>query len=191
VAESATAKTYAGVLCDLGREKGLLDSFAAEILAVNSLVASEKDFSIFLNLPSVGAQEKKRFIQKVFSQAMTPEFVDFLCVLADNGRITELEEIEKVFSALIDDEKKSIRVSMTTSMSLDDALRAKTVQMLSKKFGKSVILEEKVDSSIIGGMVIRAGDTVIDGSVATRIRRMKEKLLLSTIKGEAVYEDKD
>jgi F-type H+-transporting ATPase subunit delta len=191
VAESATAKTYAGVLCDIGREKGLLDSFASEFAAFNSLVAAENDFRVFLNLPSVGAQEKKRFIQKVFAKEMSNEFVDFLCVIAENGRLGELVEIEKVFSTMLDDEKKSLRVSMTTGAPIDDALRAKTVQLLSKKFGKSIILEENVDSSIIGGMVIRAGDTVIDGSVATRLRLMKEKLLLSTIKGDAVYEDKD
>jgi F-type H+-transporting ATPase subunit delta len=191
VSVSVTARTYASVLLDIGREKGLLDVFSEELAAFNECVRSENDFSVFLELPGVDLEKKKHFIEKVFSGKTSSEFIDFICVLIDNGRNNELEQIEEAYSELMDDEKKSIRVNMTTGVAIDQTVRDSAAAMLSKKFGKNVILEERVDPSIIGGIVLRAGDTIIDGSVSTRIRKLKEKLLLTTIKGEAVYEDKD
>jgi F-type H+-transporting ATPase subunit delta len=191
VSVSVTARTYAIVLLDIGREKGLLDVFSEELAAFNECVRSENEFAVFLGLPGVDLEKKKHFIEKVFSGKTSSEFIDFICVLIDNGRNDELVQIEQAYAELMDEEKNSIRVNMTTGVAIDQSVRESAAAMLSKKFGKSVILEERVDPSIIGGIVLRAGDTIIDGSVSTRIRKLKEKLLLTTIKGEAVYEDKD
>jgi F-type H+-transporting ATPase subunit delta len=189
VSASTTAKTYAGVLLDIGRAKNTLDLISEELAAFSSVVKSEDLFRLFLGVPGIGPEEKKAFLQKTLSGKFSSDFVNFLCVLIDNDRQGEIGEIEDAYRSLLDEEKRSARVTVVTSVPCDDALRAKISAALGKHYDRTIVLEEEVDPSILGGVILKAGDTVIDGSVLTRIRAMKEKLLLSNIRGEAVYED--
>lgn len=186
---STTAKTYAGVLLDIGRAKNALDLLSEELAAFTAIVTSEEGFRLFLNVPGIGADEKKSFLQKTLKGKFSGEFVNFLCVLVDNDRQGEIEEIDAAYRELLDEENRSARVTVITSAPCDDALRANIVSALAKRYDRKIVLEEQVDPSILGGVILKAGDTVIDGSVLTRIRGIKDKLLLSNIRGEAVYED--
>ena len=186
---STTAKTYAGVLLDIGRAAGTLDLLSEELAAFSAVVKSEDSFRLLLCVPGIGVGEKKSFLRKTLDGKFSADFVNFLCVLVDNGRQGEIDDIEASFRELLDEEKRSARVTVVTSVPCDEALRAKISGALGKRYDKKIILEEHVDPSILGGVVLKAGDTVIDGSVLTRIRGIREKLLLSNIRGEAVYED--
>lgn len=183
------SNTYALVLNDLGVDKGDLDELAADLAAFNEIVSNEPDFSVFLSVPGIDKETKKRFLSKVLTGKTSTRFLDFLDVLVDNGRIEESFQIEKSLLDIIDDEKKRIRVTVTTQSPLRDSERENLIKVLTKKFGKQAILEEVTDSSILGGVIIKAGDTVIDGSLASRIRFIQSKLQSTQIKGESVYEN--
>jgi F-type H+-transporting ATPase subunit delta len=189
VITSVTAKTYAAVLRDIGSSRGTLDTFAEELSSFNGIVRDEKEFAVFLTVPGIDKESKKKLVIDAFSGKMSGDFISFVCVLIDKGRQDELEAIESEFLAMLDEVKNSIRVNVATSTPLDPATRDKVVKTLSAKYGKNIIIEESVDPGLIGGIVVRAGDTYIDGSVATRLRKIKERLLLTRIKGEAVYEN--
>jgi F-type H+-transporting ATPase subunit delta len=184
-----TAKTYAAVLRDIGVSRGVLDILSEELSSFNQIVRDEKEFAVFLTIPGIDKESKKKLIIKALEGKMSGEFVSFVCVLIDKGRQDEFEAIEFEFLAMLDEVKNSIRVKVTTSSALDSAIRDKVIRILSAKYGKDVIVEESIDPGLIGGMIVRAGDTLIDGSVATRLRKIKERLLLTRIKGEAVYEN--
>ena len=186
---STTAKTYAGVLLDIGRGKGSLDLLLEEISSFADIVDAEEQFRVFLSVPGIDVQTKNAFLQKTLDGRYSADFVNFLCVLVENGRQGEIREIELAFRMLLDEEKRSQRVTVISGTSLDDDLRKKISSALEKRYNRNIIIEENIDPSILGGIVIKAGDTVIDGSVQTRVRAMREKLMLSNIRGEAVYED--
>lgn len=186
---SVTAKTYAAVLRDIGLSRGTLDALDEELTSFNTIVRDEKDFALFLTMHGISKDSKKKLIIKALEGKMSEDFVSFICVLIDNDRQGEIAEIEFEFLAMLDEVKNSIRVNVTTSGVLDASIRDKVLKILSAKYGKNVIIEESIDPGLIGGIIVRAGDTLIDGSVATRLRKIKERLLLTRIKGEAVYEN--
>jgi F-type H+-transporting ATPase subunit delta len=189
VSASTTAKTYAGVLLDIGREKNTLDVFLEELAAFSDIIYTEEQFRTFLSMPGIGKAEKKAFLNKTLSGNISGDFMSFLCVLVDNDRQSEIRDIESAYRVLLDEEKKSARVTVVTSVPIDDALRSRISLEMGKRYDRKIILEERIDPSILGGVILKSGDTVIDGSVLTRLRAIKEKLLLSNIRGEAVYED--
>ncbi len=186
---STTAKVYAAVLRDIGKAKGTLDSLSDELTAFNAIVRDDKDFSVFLTMPGIGRDRKKDFIQKVCSSQMSSDFINFLFVLMDNDRIGDSEEIENELTDLMYEERNALRVKVTSSVPLDADIRGKVSRALSGKYGKEIILEEKVDPSLLGGILLKVGDTVIDGSLSRRLLSIKDKLQQCSLEGEAVYEN--
>ncbi|MGL4369210.1 MAG: ATP synthase F1 subunit delta [Spirochaetota bacterium] len=186
---STTAKTYAGVLLDIGRAKGSLDALMDELVSFTEILAAEDQFRLFLAVPGIDKQTKRDFLQKTLGGKFSEDFVNFLCILVENDRQSEIDDIASAFRLFLDEEKQRARVTVVTSSALDSALRDQISSALAKRYNKSIVLEEQVDPSILGGIILKAGDTVIDGSVQTRVRAIRDKLLLSKIRGEAVYED--
>lgn len=176
------------MLRDIGKSKGTIDLLLEECVAFNSIVRDEHDFSVFLSMPGIDGETKKSFIRSALEKRFSDDFVNFLCLIIDNERQSELPEIEFVLSALIDEEKNSLRVTVTSGAPLGD-LKKKISDALAAKYGKEIILEERVDSSLLGGMVLKIGDTVIDGSLSKRLRIIHERLQQCSIEGEAVYEN--
>ena len=185
---SSTANVYATVLRDIGKTKGTLDLLLEECVAFNSIVRDESDFAVFLSMPGIDGEKKKSFICSVLGKRFSDDFVNFLCLIIDNERQGDLPGIEFILSALIDEEKNSLRVLVTSGSPLGD-LKNKISGALASKYGKEIILEERVDSSLLGGMVLKIGDTVIDGSLSKRLRVIHERLQQCSIEGDAVYEN--
>lgn len=186
---STTAKVYAAVLRDIGKAKGSLEALSGELSAFNAIVRDEKDFGIFLTMPGIGRDRKKEFIRKVCSSEMSGDFVNFLLVLTDNDRIGDCIEIENELTDLMYEEKNALRVKVVSSTPLDPETRVKVTKSLSGKYGKEIILEEGVDPSLLGGIILKVGDTVIDGSLSRRLLAVKDRLQQCSIEGEAVYEN--
>jgi F-type H+-transporting ATPase subunit delta len=189
VTTNATAKVYAAVLKDIGIAKGKLDLFAEELAAFNEIVRGEENLSVFLSMPDIDKERKKNFIQKTCGGKMSEEFVYFLCVLIDNDRQGELASIESILSSMIDEEKNAVRVNVVSSAEIDSVLREKIIGTLGRKYGKEIVLHEEINPSILGGIIIKVGDTVIDGSLAKRLVAINERLHQCSIEGDAVYEN--
>ncbi|HEY1405183.1 MAG TPA: ATP synthase F1 subunit delta [Spirochaetota bacterium] len=186
---SATAKVYAAVLRDIGKSKGSLDLLAEELTTFNGIVRDEKDFAVFLAMPGIDKERKKDFIRKVCAAHVGDDFINFLSVLVDNDRLGDLEEIENAFSVMIDEERNALRVTVSSSSPLDKELKVMVAESLSKKYKKQIILDEGIDPSLLGGIILKVGDTVIDGSLAKRLRTIHERLQQCSIEGDAVYEN--
>lgn len=189
MAANDIARVYASSLIDIGQEKKILPDIEEEIKFIAGMITENKDFRQFLVSPGITKDAKKDFIEKVFKGKLSDSIVNFLKVLVDNDRQSAIVEIYEALEGFIDDVNNRQRVTIITSVDLDSSLKSKLAAKLKDVFKKEIILKEEIDPSILGGIIIKVGDTVIDGSLAKDLRNIKNNLLNSKVRSEAAYED--
>ncbi len=113
----------------------------------------------------------------------------FIYTLIDNDRQSFLQDIYAAIIEDIDEVKNRLRVTITTSDDLTSDVKDNIVKELQNKFKKEIILNHEIKSSIIGGIIIRIGDIVIDGSLLKDLKNIKKNLIMGKIRSEAAYED--
>ncbi len=189
MAGNEVAKVYASALLDIGQEKNILARIEEELGFISSLLAEDRDLMLYFSAPGVSNDAKKAFVDKVFSGELSEITVNFLKVLIDNNRQLSIRDIHQSLIELIDIVNNRQRVKIVTSSKIDTDVLKKIKDTLENKFKKEIIVEEVIDANIIGGIVIKIGDLIIDGSIAKDLKNIKEKLLYSKVRSEAAYED--
>lgn len=189
MASNYIARVYATSLTEVGQSNNVLDLLSEELEFVAGVFAEEKDFQSFLISPSFSRDTKKEFIARVFSGNLSEYIINFLNVLIENGRQVDLPDINAAFNSLMDELKNKMRVEVTSTVKLADPTLENIRSVLKQKFGKEIVLIEKIDESILGGIIIKAGDLVIDGSLSENLKKIRYNLLNSKVRSEAAYED--
>lgn len=170
------AKKYAGALFLSVKEKNLFDAAYEQFNQLKVLVAKDKSLVNFLSAPQVTDENKKKLIRDVFSSRLERLFVEFLVVLVDKNRINFLVEIIDEFDRLVEAERGIGRATVITALKLNDAERSSLINKLAAKTNLEIILEEKVDPSILGGMIIVLHNEIIDGSIRHELDLLEEQL---------------
>ncbi len=170
------AKIYANALLLSVVEKGMIDVAYDQFSSLQELIAKDKSLVIFLSAPQVVDENKLSLIRTVFSSRLEKLFVEFLVVLVDKNRVNFLPEIIDEFTRLVEAKRGIGRVSVITAVALLDDERIKLKDKMQKKTNLEIILEEKVDPSIIGGMIIILHNEIIDGSVSHGLNAVEEQL---------------
>ncbi|MBP7735297.1 MAG: ATP synthase F1 subunit delta [Spirochaetes bacterium] len=183
------ARVYASSLVELAQDKKILPEVEEEIGFLADLVKSDKDFRNFLVSPGITKESKKDFIDKIFKGKLSDYIVYFLKVLIDNDRQSCIVEINDALVAFIDNLNNRQKVTVITSAELDSSVKSKLATKLKDVMKKDVIMSEQIDASILGGIIIKVGDTVIDGSLAKDLKNIKNNLLNSKVRSEVAYED--
>ena len=173
------ARIYARSLFELSeamddREKTL--EVADELEQVCELARSDHAFREFLGSPLVEAEARGKSIEKIFSERVNSLLLRFLLVLNANGRLGHLESIETAFTQLVHEHWGRVEVDVTTAKPMDDAAREAIVTRLKEAIGKDPVVHAYVNAELIGGVTLRIGDQLIDGSVATQLRRLEADL---------------
>ena len=173
----AIARRYAKALLLIGKEDGQTDTYRKELGAFANLIEQEKSLQQVLVNPLYNADGRKKVLTSVMdnlnlSRAMTT----FLLFLFDKGRIGFLGNINDFFQKFADELKGVARASLVSATELSSETVDKIRSALSKRTGKDIILEVEQDPSLIGGIVTRIGDLVLDGSIRTQLLNMKESL---------------
>jgi F-type H+-transporting ATPase subunit delta len=171
----SVAATYAEALFEAATESGSLDTVAEEIAGFAAAVEESAELRQFLHNPEIDAQVKKDALKELLSSA-TPITANFLQVLIDRGRIDEFGEIARAFAERVAAEEGRLEVEAITAVPLPEDLRARIVEEVSRKTGRSVDLTESVDPEIVGGLVLRIGGAVVDGSVRHHIEELRQAL---------------
>lgn len=174
------ARNYAETLLVLAERHGGADGLeafgqAAESLA--ALVQGDPRFKQFLETPRITPEQKKAALQQALGGRAPEMFVRFVMVLTDKRRQTLLPEIAAAYRALVDERMGRVRVQVTISHAPDDALQAEIGNSLADRLGKTVIPTFTVDPELLGGIVVRVGDQILDGSVRTRAAQLRRRLL--------------
>jgi ATP synthase F1 delta subunit len=171
----SVAATYAEALFEAAGDAGAVDTVAEEIAVFAEALEGSADLRQFLDNPEVDAKVKKEAIKELGSSAH-PITANFLQVLIDRGRIGEFTEIARAFADRVAAEEGRLEVEAITAVPLPDDLRTRIVEEISRKTGRSVELTESVDPEIVGGLVLRIGGAVVDGSVRHRIEELRAAL---------------
>jgi len=177
---SAAAIRYARALFDVLLEEAPanIEKVQADLQEFAALLTQNAALAAVLGNPAIPASKKRAVAQELLHHAALPSpAAKLILLLAEKDRLMLLPDVAKAYRERLMDHLKIVRGEVTTALPLaDDKLRA-IEQGLAKATGRKVVLEAKVDPSIIGGVVTRLGSTVYDGSVTTQLQKMKQALI--------------
>ncbi len=167
------AKAFMAVADGVGKIDEAVDQFDSLVVDVlNRFPGLEQLFASDLS-----ADDKTAIVHRVLGQQASPLFLNFLKVLANHGRLDVLKPIQREVHKLYDQLRNRIRVRVTTAQPLDDAHRNQITDQLRAMLGGEPMLEVRTDPDLLGGVVLHVGDTVYDGSVATRLQRVRQQMI--------------
>ncbi|HET7631952.1 MAG TPA: F0F1 ATP synthase subunit delta [Gemmatimonadaceae bacterium] len=170
------AENYAEALFALAKKANDLDGWGALIGGLADAIGSDLTLRLFLESPRVTAHEKKEVLAKAFADAPS-HFVRFLQALVRNRRQMLIPEIAAAYTDLVDEVEGRIHAQVTVARKTSDADREAIARQLSRVFGKTVVPHLTVHPAIVGGLVVRVGDSVMDGSVRKRLATLKASLI--------------
>ncbi|MFN6399920.1 MAG: ATP synthase F1 subunit delta [Planctomycetota bacterium] len=173
--EQHVGEVYARALLAAGQNSKSIDSIVDQLesLVVDVLDKNSKvDYA--LSNPKMSVEDKWGMIDRVFAGKMDPTLVTFLKVLARRQRLGSLRSVQRSASLLRDQMAGRIQVQATVAQELSAAAKDALVENLKKVFKKDVRLTTKVDPSILGGLIVRVGDTVLDGSVDGQLAALRK-----------------
>ena len=172
------AKRYAVALYDVAEEKNKIDEYIADLKEIETLIKGNSDLSQVINHPKVSTSKKMQIFKDVFADKIDKEIISFLLLLIEKNRITELETVIFQMDKVRLEKNSEIIAVVKTVVPLNDKERTSLVDKLKAKYKKSIILKENIDESILGGVYVRVGDDVIDGTVKNKIDEMKKLMLI-------------
>ena len=170
------AKPYAQALYDAAAEQAALSRIVGDANQIISLAQESKDFEQFLTNPILSPQFKSEMFQQLLSEAVQPLTQNFLLLLASKQRQRFLVAILQAFLKLVHLKAGRVVAQVTSAVPLSDAQQTSLVKQLSDYSGAEVRLELSEDTAIKGGIIVRLGDTVFDGSVATQLQQLRSLL---------------
>lgn len=175
----ALARVYATSLFELAEAKGgreKVEKTLGELEEVVELARRDKRFNEFLSSRVLSKKARDASLQKIFGQAATGLTLRFLRLLNEKDRLGSLIPIVNAFDQIVQERFGRVEVDVTTASPVDaDQLRS-IKEKLSQTLGKDVIVHPYTDPSMIGGVRLRIGDQLVDASVATRLRKMRDQL---------------
>ena len=179
----AVSRRYAKALILIGQEDGQAETYNEELAGIVGLFDTQEGFESALVNPLIKKGDRKQLLEAVIGATKVSDIMkSFLTLLFDKGRIGFLRDIASYYKDMADELKGVVKASVTSATELTEDAVNKIKESLSKKTGKTVVLNVEQDPSLIGGVVTKIGDLVLDGSVKTQLINMRETLK----KGESV-----
>lgn len=170
------ARKYAQALFDSAKTKSILANAEEQLADLLKIIKSDRTFMDFLTSPQATDESKVELVRNVFTDKMERLVVEFLIVLLEKNRIGFLVEIIDDFIHLAEAEKGIGRITVYTAVEMLEDERQKLKSSLLAKSGLKVVLEEKIDKSIMGGMIVVMHNKIIDGSVRYGLEQIEDKL---------------
>ncbi len=161
---AAAAFEYAASAKDFSNWDKMLET-AAYISADNSVI------QLFSN-PQVTTEQLKELFCDILAPQLNEQMRNFIWLLAENNRLAALPDISLLFKASLAAQEKTLNAEVTSAVELDETYQQKLMKALTKRFERQVELTYKIDPTLLGGVIVRAGDMVIDGSVRGKLTRL-------------------
>jgi ATP synthase F1 delta subunit len=169
------AEVYSRALFDVAKEKDTLDEVHEELAQFVEELDKNRDLQVFFFSPYFSSQEKKDGISKMISGA-DENFVRFLELLAERHRMPAIFRIRKDFDDLYAEERKLLPVTVTSAIELDKGIVKDIRKKIEEQTDRKVELTTKVDPNLLGGLVLRVGNKVMDGSIRARLERLRKQV---------------
>ncbi|MEG6585116.1 ATP synthase F1 subunit delta [Dendrosporobacter sp. 1207_IL3150] len=174
---SQLAQKYAQAVYELASDKDMLIEAKAQLNMVLATIEEHSDLEIFLYHPRVQIEAKKETITSLFAQDLAEFVHKFLLLLVDKRREVLLPAIVREYTKLANAARNIIEAEVTVAMPLSEGEQSALIQKLSTVTGKNVTIQTKVDKRILGGVIVKIGDKLIDGSVARQLNMLQQALL--------------
>lgn len=173
----AIARRYAKALLLIGKEDGQTEQYRQELESIANLMDRERQLADTITNPLYKYGERKKVLELVVEKAaLSKVMTAFMLLLFEKGRIGFIGSVNDFYQAMADELKGVARASLVSASELADDTVEKIRTALSKRTGKEVVLEVTQDPGLIGGIVTRIGDLVLDGSIKTQLLNMRETL---------------
>jgi F-type H+-transporting ATPase subunit delta len=169
------AHAYADALFEVAKEKGKLDAIRDQLAQLTDAVDGNRELQVFFFSPYFSSAEKIDGVKRAISGA-DPEFVNFLELLIEKGRMTEIFRIRREFEELWKKENRRIDVTVTSAVELDPAVVGKIGEEIGRQTGQEVDLASRVDDEILGGVVLQVGNMVLDASIRARLEKLRKSV---------------
>ena len=170
---STLARPYAKAAFEYALEAGDLQGWSDSLGTVSS-VAKQSSVDQLLSSPSSTASEQAAALTGICGESLSSAGKNFICILSENRRLKLLPQIAHQFEIMKANQERAIEVDVASAQPLDEEQQEKLTEALSKKLERKVNMQVSLDKSLLGGAVIRAGDTVIDGSIRGRLTKLAE-----------------
>jgi len=171
----AAAKRYARAVFELAKEQDQVEQWGRRLEAVRDVLSLPEVAGVLAN-PSVAVQRRQDAAAALLERRVAREGINLARLLVGANRVGELDGIIEQYQLLADADAGRVRATATTAVPLTRSDADRLQASLSRQLGREVRLDTRVDRAIIGGLVLRMGDRVIDASVATRLQQLRRQL---------------
>ena len=170
------ARVYAETLFRSADRHGRVEDVDESVRALSAVIDTSPDLRRFLAAPQIAADRKQALVAESLKARLDPLVLRFLELVIGKHRERLLEEIVLAWTELLDVRANRQTATVTTAIPPDSETMARVHAALEKATGKTVVLEQRIDPKLLGGLVIRTGDTVIDGSLRSRLVELGRRL---------------
>ena len=174
--QSREVKKYAQAVFSVADKSGQLTDTIQRLDIILNIYTSSPEFRLFLQSRRISPAEKMKILKKVFMDILSDLELDLLHHLLEDGHIHLLAAVFKRLSLIAESAKTTLRVRVSTAGQLNSEVLSDIIQNIEQKLGKKVDVETLVDPEILGGVKFRIGNTIVDGSIATRLQKLGDAL---------------
>jgi len=173
---NAAARRYAQAVFDIGREQNDLAVWDVDLRIVRETLLADSALMRVIENPGTSVAERERLVERLFKSSLTPLAYNFVRLLARNHRLVLAPQIQEAFDEMFLAEQGIAYADVTTAIPLQPDEEARVAESLTRFTGKTIKLRTHVDPEIIGGILARVGDQLIDGTVTSQLRQLKNRL---------------
>ncbi len=170
------AQVYARSLFQVAQEQGKLDVVREELGQVSETLESNHDMRLFFFSPYFSTEEKREGLRQTIEGA-DPVTMNLLDVLVENHRLPLVPRIRREYERLWRDANDLLPVTVTSAVELDDAVVARIGEEIGRQTGRKVELTRTVDPSIVGGFIVRVGNSILDSSIKNRLENLRKQIV--------------
>lgn len=173
----AVARRYAQALFDLAKEKGLLDQVDRELAMVVEMIDTNRQLKAVVNDVLLAPDVKSDLFQKLFNGKISTLVMNFLLLTVRKRREGYIPQMYRAYLDLANEARGIVEVEVRSAVALPEETVRTLETKLVTKLGRQVKFQTQVAPELLGGLVVRVGDTLMDGSVKTRLNRMRDRLI--------------
>ena len=170
------AQVYARSLFQVAREQDKLDVVRDELGQVSEILEENHDMRLFFFSPYFSTEEKREGLRSTI-QGADPVTMNLLDVLVENHRLPVVPRIRREYERLWRDANDLLPVTVTSAVELDDAVVARIGEEIGRQTGRKVGLTRTVDPSIVGGFIVRVGNSILDSSIKNRLENLRKQIV--------------
>ena len=176
MAENELVSGYAQALFGVVQAEGELDRVEDELFRFGKLLEQNHELKQALSDQGIDKQQREKVLEELLADKVSPHTLGLLSFIVTQGRARQLPQILDQVARLAAEARQSVVAEVRSAVPLDDAQQQKLAESLSKATNKNVTVKVIVDPAVIGGVIAKVGDTVIDGSIKRRLDQLKEQV---------------